>query len=141
MSKYRPPRFTCWHPLLPAFSARLIIAFRTLLGISCVAAFTLFPQTSFSIKGQLLLGVSFIVAIKSTLGATIQSATRLYLGGAIATVYCLLVINFLPNNVYYSVGATNVLVLLIVYTDLPVTVRRFSIVPTCIILIQWWSKP
>ena len=31
---HRAPRFTCWHPLLPAFSARLIIAFRTLLGIA-----------------------------------------------------------------------------------------------------------
>ncbi|UJR13372.1 hypothetical protein I4U23_000389 [Adineta vaga] len=139
--KHRSPRFTCWHPLLPTFSARLIIAFRTLLGISCVAVFTLFPKTSFSIKGQLLLGVSFIVAIKSTLGATIQSAIRLYLGGAIATVYCLFIINFLPRDVYFAVGATNVLVLCIVYTDLPVIVRRFSIVPTCIILIQWWSKP
>jgi predicted RNA polymerase sigma factor len=27
-------RFTCWHPLLPAFSARIIIAFRVLLGIA-----------------------------------------------------------------------------------------------------------
>ena len=27
------------------------------------------------------------------------------------------------------------------YTDLPITVRRFSIVPACIILLQWFSKP
>ncbi|CAF4786877.1 unnamed protein product, partial [Rotaria sp. Silwood2] len=30
----RSPRFTCWHPLLPAFSARIIIALRTLIGIA-----------------------------------------------------------------------------------------------------------
>ncbi|CAF4578013.1 unnamed protein product [Rotaria sp. Silwood1] len=134
-------RCRCWHPLLPAFSARLIIAIRTLLGIACVAAFTLLPVTSNSIQGQLLLGVSFIVAIKSTVGATIQTAIRLFLAGAISATYCLFIVNFCPRNVYYGVGATNILVLLIVYTDLPITVRRFSIVPTCIILLQWFGKP
>ena len=92
---------------------------------SVLAAFTLSPITSNSIQGQLLFGISFIASIKSTLGATIQTAIRLFLGGAIAASYCLLIINIFPRNVYYSVGATNVLVLLIVYTDLPVTVRRF----------------
>ncbi|CAF0792065.1 unnamed protein product [Rotaria sordida] len=136
----RPSRFTCWHPLLPAFSARIIIALRTLLGIASIAGFTLSPITSRSIQGQLLFGVSFIVAMKSTLGATIQTAIRLFLAGAIATTYCLFIINFCPRNVYYGIGATNVLVLLIVYTDLPITVRRFSIVSTCIILLQWFNK-
>ncbi|CAF4832477.1 unnamed protein product [Rotaria sp. Silwood1] len=101
-----------------------------------IAGFTLSPITSHSIQGQLLLGISFIVAIKSTLGAIIQTAVRLFFAGAIATTYCLFIINFCPCNVYYGIGATNVLVLLIVYTDLSVTVRRFSIVPTCIILLQ-----
>ncbi|CAF1578295.1 unnamed protein product [Rotaria sp. Silwood1] len=136
----RPPRFTCWHPLLPAFSARIIIAIRTLIGIAAVAGFTLSPVTSQSIQGQLLFGISFIVAIKSTLGATIQTAIRLFFAGAIATIYCLLIINFCPRNVYFAIGATNILVLLIVYTDLPVTVRRFTIIPTCIILLQWFTK-
>ncbi|CAF2725195.1 unnamed protein product [Rotaria sp. Silwood2] len=134
-------RCRCWHPLLPAFSARLMIAFRILLGIACVATFTLSPVTSNLMQGQLLLGVSFIVAIKSTVGATIQTAIRLFLAGAISATYCLLIVNYCPRNVYYGVGATNVLVLLIVYTDLPITVRRFSIVPTCIILLQWFGKP
>ncbi len=31
--------------------------------------------------------------------------------------------------------------LLIVYTDLPITVRRFTIIPTCILLLQWFGKP
>ncbi|CAF4052789.1 unnamed protein product [Rotaria sordida] len=136
----RSQRFTCWHPLLPAFSARLIIALRTLLGIAGVAAFTLSPITSQSIQGQLLFGISFIVAIKSTLGATIQTAIRLFVAGAISTTYCLFIINFCPRNIYYAIGATNLLVLLIVYTDLPITVRRFSIIPTCIILLQWFTK-
>ncbi|CAF1604796.1 unnamed protein product [Rotaria magnacalcarata] len=136
----RLPRFKLWHPILPAFSARLIIAFRTLLGITCVAGFTLSPITSQLIQGQLLLGISFIVAIKSTLGATIQTAVRLFIAGAISTAYCLLIINFCPRQVSVGIGATNILVLLIVYTDLPVTVRRFSIVPTCIILLQWITK-
>ncbi|CAF1570082.1 unnamed protein product, partial [Adineta steineri] len=138
---HRRTRFTCWHPLLPAFSARLIIALRTLLGIACVAAFTLSPVTSNTLKGQLLLGVSFIVCIKSTLGATIQSAIRLFLGGLIAAVYCLFVVNVFTPHAFIGIGATNILVLLIVYTDLPVTVRRFSIVPTCIVLLQWFTKP
>lgn len=107
--------------------------------MQCVATFTLGPWRSNSIKGQLLLGVTFIVAIKNTLGATIQSAIRLILGGLIAAIYCLLVINTLPKNIYYSVGAAILLVFLIVYTDLPVTVRRFTIVPTCIILLQWFN--
>ncbi|CAF3118560.1 unnamed protein product [Rotaria sp. Silwood2] len=137
----RLPRFKCWHPLLPTFSARLIIAFRTLLGIACVAGITLSPITSNFIQGQLLLGVSFIVAIKSTVGATVQTAIRLFLAGAISAIYCLFIINYCPRNIYYGVAATNVLVLLIVYTDLPIIVRRFSIVPTCIILLQWFGKP
>jgi hypothetical protein len=36
-SKQRSHRlkcFPCWHPLLPAFSARIIIALRTLIGIA-----------------------------------------------------------------------------------------------------------
>ena len=103
--------------------------------------FTLYPTTSNIFQGQLLLGVGFIVAMKSTLGATVQNAVRLFLGGAIATCYCLLIVNLCPRTVYFGVGATNVLVLLIVYTDLPVTVRRFSIVPTCIVLLQWITKP
>ena len=80
------------------------------------------------------------MAIKSTLGATVQAAIRLILGGAIATTYCLAIVNLCPRNVYFAFGATSLLVFLIVYTDLPVTVRRFSIVPTCIILLQWFSK-
>lgn len=48
-------------------------------------------------------------------------------------------INTVPKDIYYSVGATILLVFLIVYTDLPVTVRRFTIVPTCIILLQWFN--
>ena len=103
--------------------------------------FTLTPTTSNIFQGQLLLGISFIVAMKSTLGATIQNASRLFLGGAIATCYCLLIIHLCPRTVYFGVGATTVLVLLIVYTDLPVTVRRFTIVPTCIVLLQWFTKP
>ena len=47
--------------------------------------------------------------------------------------------NFCPRNIYIAVGATTLLVFLIVYTDLPVTVRRFTIVPTCIILLQWFN--
>lgn len=97
-------------------------------------------MTTNLIPGQLLLGVSFIVSIKSTLGATIQSAIRLTLGGIIAACYCLIIVNFLPRNVYFGIGATTILVFLIVYTDLPVTVRRFTIVPTCIILLQWFTK-
>ncbi|CAF4461702.1 unnamed protein product [Rotaria sp. Silwood2] len=137
----RSPRFTCWHPLLSAFSAQIIIALRTLIGIAGVAGFTLSPVTSHSIQGQLLFGISFIVAIKSTLGSTIQKSIRLFLAGAISTTYCLFIINFCPRYVYYGIGATNVLVLLIVYTDLPITVRRFTIIPTCIILLQWFTKP
>ncbi|CAF3165416.1 unnamed protein product [Rotaria sp. Silwood2] len=136
----RFPRFTCWHSLLPAFSARIIIALRTLIGIAGVAGFTLSPITSHSIQGQLLFGISFIVAIKSTLGSTIQTAIRLFVAGAISATYCLFIVNFCPRNVYFGIGATNVLVLLIVYTDLPVTVRRFTIIPTCIILLQWFTK-
>jgi hypothetical protein len=79
--------------------------------------------------------------MKSTLGATIQSGVRLFLGGAISACYCVLVVQYLPRNIYFGVGATNVLVLLIVYTDLPVTTRRFTIVPACIILLQWITKP
>lgn len=48
-------------------------------------------------------------------------------------------INTVPKDIYYAVGATILLVFLIVYTDLPVTVRRFTIVPTCIILLQWFN--
>jgi hypothetical protein len=93
-----------------------------------------------SLKGQLLLGVGFIVAIKNTLGATIQSAIRVILGGIIAACYCLPIVNFCPRDIFIAVGATTLLVFLIVYTDLPVTVRRFTIVPTCIILLQWFNK-
>ncbi|CAF2857991.1 unnamed protein product [Rotaria sp. Silwood2] len=135
------PRFTCWHPLLPRFSARIIFALRNLFGIACCAAFTLSPITSKVIQGQVLLGLGFIVAIQNTLGATIQASSRLFLGGAIAAIYCLIIVNFLPRNVYFAVGATNVFVLFIVYTDLPAIVRRFSILPTCIILVQWFNKP
>ena len=88
-----------------------------------------------------MLGVGFIVAIKSTLGATIQTAARLFLGGAIASIYCLFIVNFFSQDIYIGVGATNIFVFFIVYTDLPITVRRFSIVPACIILLQWFSKP
>jgi predicted RNA polymerase sigma factor len=31
---HRLTHFTCWHPILPAFSARIVIALRTLLGIA-----------------------------------------------------------------------------------------------------------
>ena len=99
------------------------------------------PVSSNSIHGQLLLGVGFIVAIKSTLGATIQTACRLCLGGAIAAGYCLCIVNHFQPDIFIGVGATIFFVLLIVYTDLPITVRRFSIVPTCIILLQWFGKP
>ncbi|CAF0776184.1 unnamed protein product [Rotaria sp. Silwood1] len=133
--------FACWYPLLPTFSARIIFGLRNLFGIACCAAFTLSPVTSKLIQGQVLLGLGFIVAIQSTLGATIQASSRLFLGGAIAAIYCLIIVNFLPRNIYFAVGATNVFVLLIVYTDLPAIVRRFSILPTCIILIQWFNKP
>jgi len=51
-----------------------------------------------------------------------------------------LIINFCPRSVYYAIGATTILVLLIVYTDLPITVRRFTIIPTCILLLQWFGK-
>ncbi|CAF0734372.1 unnamed protein product [Rotaria sordida] len=135
------PRCTCWHPLLPTFSARIIFALRNLFGIACCAAFTLSPVTSKLIQGQVLLGLGFIVAIQSTLGATIQASSRLFLGGAIAAIYCLIIVNFLPRDIYFGVGATNIFVLLIVYTDLPAIVRRFSILPTCIILVQWFNKP
>jgi hypothetical protein len=50
-------------------------------------------------------------------------------------------VKFLPRDIYFAVGATNIFVLIIVYTDLPITVRRFSILPTCIILLQWFTKP
>ncbi|UJR33996.1 hypothetical protein I4U23_021411 [Adineta vaga] len=131
---------TSWHSLLPAFSARLIIALRTLVGIACCATFTLSPITSKAVQGQLLLGVGFIVAIKSTLGATIQTACRIYLAGGIAAIYCLFIVQTFPQDIYVAVGATNIFVLIIVYTDLPVTVRRFSILPACIILLQWYNK-
>ena len=49
--------------------------------------------------------------------------------------------NCFSKDIYFAVGATNIFVLLIVYTDLPVTVRRFSILPTCITLLQWYRKP
>ena len=91
--------------------------------------------------GQLLIGVGFIVAVKSTLGATIQTAGRLFLGGFIAAIYCLIIVNFFAPNVYVAVASTNIFVFLIVYTNLPIIVRRFSIVPVCIILLQWFSKP
>ncbi|CAF0756356.1 unnamed protein product [Adineta ricciae] len=132
--------FTCWHPLLPTFAARLIFAFRTLIGIACCATLTLSPVTSKAIHGQLLLSIGFIVAIKTTLGETIQTACRLYLAGGIAAIYCLFIVQLFPADIYIAVGATNIFVLLIVYTDLPVTVRRFSILPTCIILLQWFKK-
>jgi hypothetical protein len=48
--------------------------------------------------------------------------------------------NCFPKDIYFAVGATNVFVLIIVYTDLPITVRRYSILPTCIILLQWFKK-
>jgi hypothetical protein len=78
--------------------------------------------------------------MKNTVGATIQTAIRIILGGIIAAAYCLFIINVCPRNVYYSIGATTILVLLVVYTDLPITVRRYTIVPTCIILLQWFNK-
>jgi len=86
------------------------------------------------------LGVGFIVAIQNTLGATIRAATRFFLAGAISTIYCLCIVNFIPRNIYFAVGATNIFVLLIVYTDLPTIVRRYSILPTCIILLQWFKN-
>lgn len=98
------------------------------------------PQTSNLIQGELLLGVGFIVTIKITLGSTIQTACRLFLAGSIATIYCLCIINICPQDIYFAVGATNVLVFIIFYTDLPTIVRRFSILPTCIILLQWFVK-
>ena len=52
-----------------------------------------------------------------------------------------MIVNFLPQNIYFAVGFTILFVFLIVYTDLPVTVRRFSMVPTCIVLLQWFNKP
>jgi hypothetical protein len=100
----------------------------------------LYPTTSKLIQGQILLGVGFITATKSTLGATIQTACRLFLAGGIATIYCLVIVNFFPRDIYFAVGSTNVFVLLIMYTDLPITVRRFSIVQTCIVLLQWFNK-
>jgi len=86
-----------------------------------------------------LLGVTFIVCIKSTLGATIQSAARLILGGIIAICYSLPIVVFCPKHIVIAIVATTFLVLIIVYTDLPVTVRRFTIVPTCIIILQWFN--
>jgi hypothetical protein len=50
-------------------------------------------------------------------------------------------VNFFPKDIYFAVGATNFFVLIIVYTDLPTTVRRYSMLPTCIILLQWFKKP
>jgi len=50
-------------------------------------------------------------------------------------------VNFFPKDIYFAVGATNFFVLIIVYTDLPTTVRRYSMLPTCIILLQWFTKP
>ncbi|CAF1100237.1 unnamed protein product [Adineta steineri] len=131
---------TCWHPLLPVFSARIIFALRTLLGIACCATFTLSSVTSKIIQGQLLLGIGFIVGIRSTLGATIQTASRLFLAGGIAATYCLFIVKVFPKDIYFAVGATNIFVLIIVYTDLPITVRRYSILPVCIILLQWFTK-
>jgi len=87
------------------------------------------------------LSVGLIVSLQSTLGATIQTGVRLCLAGAIATAYCLPIVNFLDRNVYNAIATTTLLVLLIVYTDLPLHVRRFTIVPTCIILLQWYGKP
>ncbi|CAF3147009.1 unnamed protein product [Rotaria socialis] len=133
-------RCTCWYPLLPSFSARIIFALRNLIGIACCALLALVPVTSKSIQGQILLGLGFIIALKSTLGATIQASSRLFFAGAIAATYCVLIINYLPRDVYFAVGATNVFVFLMVYTDLPQIVRRFSILPTCIILLQWFDK-
>ncbi|CAF3856262.1 unnamed protein product [Rotaria sp. Silwood1] len=133
-------RFSCWHPLLPAFEAKIIFAVRALIGIGSCAAFTLSPATSSAIQGQLLLSVGLIVSLQSTLGATIQTGVRLCLAGAIATAYCLPIVNFLDRNVYNAIATTTLLVLLIVYTDLPAHVRRFTIVPTCIILLQWYGK-
>ncbi|CAF4192640.1 unnamed protein product, partial [Rotaria sordida] len=101
----RLPQWRCWHPLLSTFSVQLIIAFRTLLEIA-------------------------VIAITNTLGATIQTGIRLFVAGAISATYCLLIVNICPRYVYYGVGASNVLVLLIAHTDLPITVRHFSIVPT-----------
>lgn len=101
----------------------------------------LHPVTSQLIQGQILLGLSFIIATQSTLGATIQSSTRLFFAGGIAAAYCLIIVNFIPRNIYFAVGATNIFVLVMVYTDLPAIVRRFSILPTCIILLQWFNKP
>ena len=91
-------------------------------------------------QGQVLLGVSFIVGIRNTLGATIQTAAHLCIAGGITTIYCLLIINFIPKDLYFAVGSTNIFVFLIVYTNLPVTIRRYSILPTCIILLQWFKK-
>ncbi len=93
------------------------------------------------LQGELLLGVGFIVAIQNTLGATIRSASRLFLAGAISTIYCLCIVNFIRKDIYFAIGATNIFVLIIVYTDLPTIVRRYSILPTCIILLQWFTKP
>ena len=87
------------------------------------------------------MGVGFIVAIQNTLGATIQAVCRLLLAVGISTIYCLCIVNFIPKDIYFAVGATNVFVLLIVYTDLPTIVRRYSILPTCIILLQWFKDP
>lgn len=78
--------------------------------------------------------------MKITLGATIQNASRLILGGLIAVSYSLPIVLFCPKDIVISIAATTFLVLFIVYTDLPVTVRRFTIVPTCIILLQWYNK-
>lgn len=162
--QYRQP-FTCWHPLLPAFSARIIIALRILLGIAvsylifnffeqadiimttylrkfqCCAAFTLSQVSSKWMNGQLLISIGFIVSVKSTLGATIQTAARLWLGGAISAGYCLIIVNVFHPNILIGVGATNLFVFLIVYTEIPITVRRFSILSSCIILLQWFSNP
>ena len=93
------------------------------------------------IQGELLLGVGFIVAIQNTLGATIQAVARLLLAGGISTIYCLCIVNFVPKDIYFAVGATIIFVLLIVYTDLPTIVRRYSMLPTCIILLQWFKDP
>ncbi|CAF0925935.1 unnamed protein product [Didymodactylos carnosus] len=128
-----------YHPLIPSFPAKLIMVLRSLIAIGCCAAFTLTPRTSKSLYGELLIGVTIISSLQFTIGATIQSATRLFIAGALATVYCLFIINVLPRTTFNAVGATTLLVLLIVYTDLPIQIRRFTIVATCIVLLQWYN--
>lgn len=97
------------------------------------------PVASKSFQSQFILSLGFIAAIRNTLGATIDATISVFLGGAISTIYCICVINILPKNIYCALIATNVFIFLITYSSLPKLVCRFSILPTCHTLLQWFE--